>query len=53
MECGMSRSVKPKEKYVYISMKEIWCNLDGTPKNKELWRYVMSFESRSSDIPLN
>ena len=27
-----------------ISMKEIWCNLDGPPKNKELWSYVVKFE---------
>ena len=30
--------------YVPISMKEIWRNLDGPPKNKELWRYVVNFE---------
>ena len=29
----MSRRIKPKEKYVRISMKEIWRNLDGAPKN--------------------
>ena len=33
MEFGMSRRIKPKEKYVRISMKEIWPNLDGLPKN--------------------
>ena len=44
MEFGMSRRIKPKEKYVRISMKEIWRNLDGLPKNKELWSYVVSFE---------
>ena len=44
MEFGMSRRIKPKEKYVRISMKEIWRNLDGPPKNKELWSYVVSFE---------
>ena len=27
-----------------ISMKEIWCNLDGPPKNKELRSYVVKFE---------
>ena len=26
--------IKPKEKYVHISMKEIWCNLDSLLKNK-------------------
>ena len=44
MEFGMSRRIKPKEKYVYISMKEIWCNLNGPLNNKELWSYIMSFE---------
>ena len=29
MEFRMSRRIKPKEKYVRISMKEIWRNLDG------------------------
>ena len=32
MEFGMSRRIKPKDKYVRISMKEIWCILDGLPK---------------------
>ena len=31
----MSRRIKPKEKYVRISMKEVWCNLDSPLKNKE------------------
>ena len=44
MEFGMSRRITPKEKYVYISLKEIWCNLDGLPKIKELWFYVVKFE---------
>ena len=44
MEFGMSRRIKPKEKYVRISMKEIWRNLDGPAKNKELWSYVVKFE---------
>ena len=30
MEVGMSRRIKPKD--VRISMKEIWRNLDSTPK---------------------
>ena len=41
---GIWIRIKPKEKYVQISMKEIWRNLDGPPKNKELWCYVVSFE---------
>ena len=41
----------PKEKYVRISMKEIWRKLDGPPKNKELWSYVVKFDfSRSKSI---
>ena len=40
----MSPRIKPKEKYVRISMKEIWRNLDGPPKNQELWSYVVKFE---------
>ena len=27
-----------------ISVKEIWCHLDGPSKNKELCNYVVSFE---------
>ena len=36
MEFGMSRRVKPNEKYVRISMKEMWRNLDGPPKKKSI-----------------
>ena len=32
MEFGMSHRIKPKEKYVRISMKDFWRNLDGLPK---------------------
>ena len=39
MGFGMSRRIKPKETYVRISIKEIWRNLDGPSKNKELWSY--------------
>ena len=39
---GQVRVFKLKDKYVRISMKEIWCNLDGPPKNKELWSYVVN-----------
>ena len=42
-----STHFKPKDKYVCISMKEIWRNLDGPPKNKELWSYLVSFEFSS------
>ena len=34
MEFGMSRRIKPKEKYVRVSMKEIWRDLDGPTKNR-------------------
>ena len=44
MEFGMSRRIKPNEKNVRISLKEIWRNLDGPPKNKESWSYVVKFE---------
>ena len=44
MEFGMSYRIKLKEKYVHISMKEIWHHLDGQSKNIELWSYVVSFE---------
>ena len=58
MEFGMSRRIKPKEKYVHISLKEIWRNLDGQSKNKELWSYVVSFEFSRTKVaqmlfPLN
>ena len=43
MKFGMSHRIKPKEKYVRISKKEIWCNLGSPPKNKQLWSYVVSF----------
>ena len=29
---------------MHLSLKEIWRNLDGPPKNKELWSYVVKFE---------
>ena len=49
MEFGMS-----KEKYKCISMKEMWPNLDGPPKNNELLSYVVSFEfSRRSKTNKN
>ena len=44
---GTSHRIKPKAKYVRISVKEIWLNLDGPPKNKELWSYAVSFEFSS------
>ena len=42
MEFGMSRRIKPKRN-VRISINEIWRNLDGPPKNKELWSYIVKF----------
>ena len=41
MEFGMSRRTKSKEKYVRIAMKEIWRSLEGPPKIKNLWSYVV------------
>ena len=43
MEFGMSRRIK-RNIYMLILIKEIWRNLDGLPKNKELWSYVVKFE---------
>ena len=53
MEFGMSRRIKPKQKYVRISMKEVWRNFDGPSKNKELWSYVVSFEFSRSKVAQN
>ena len=50
MEFGMSRRIKPKEKYVCISVKEIRHNLDSLSKNIELWSYVVSFEFRRPKV---
>ena len=36
MEFGMSCRIKPKEKYVRISMKEIWRNLNCSTKNNKV-----------------
>ena len=44
MEFRMSRRIKTKEKYVSISMKDMWRNLYGPPKNIQLWSYVAKFE---------
>ena len=41
MEFGMSPRIEPKKKYVRISMKEVWCNLDSPSKNKEYWLMVV------------
>ena len=35
-----------------ISMKEVWRNLDGPPKNKELWSYVVTFEFNRPKVAL-
>ena len=35
MKFGMSRRIKPKRKYVSISMKKTGRNLDGPPKCKK------------------
>ena len=50
MEFGMSRRIKPKEKYVRISMKEIWHNLDGPQKNIKLWSYLVKFEFSRHEV---
>ena len=35
MEFGMSLRIKQKEKYVRISMNEVWHNFDGLSKNND------------------
>ena len=52
MEFLISRSIKPKEKYVRILLKEIWRNLNGPPKNKELWSYVVNFDLSRRKVAL-
>ena len=42
MEFGMSHRIMPKDKYVRISIKEIWRNLGCLLKNKDLWSYVVN-----------
>ena len=44
MEFGMSRWIKPKDKYVHISVKEVWHNLDCPSKNKEFVELRSDFE---------
>ena len=44
MEFGMSHRIKPKEKYVRISMKEVWRNFDGPSENKEFVELRSDFE---------
>ena len=44
MEFGMSRRIKPKRNMCAFQMKEIWPNLDGPPKIKQMWSYVMEIE---------
>ena len=44
MEFEMSRRIKPKEKYVRISIKEVWRNLDSPSKNKEFVELHSEFE---------
>ena len=47
MDFGMSHKINPKSNnYMRISIKEIWRNLDGPLKNKDLWSYVVKFEFR-------
>ena len=47
--CGLMEFGKPKEKYERISMKEIWRNMDGPPKNK-LWSYVYPVPRKFVDV---
>ena len=36
-----------------ISMKEIWRNLDGLLKNKELWNYIVKYEFSRPKVAQN
>ena len=49
MEFGMSCRIKPKEKYVRISLTFYLHNLDGPPKNKKLT--ALSFHLLLSSCP--
>ena len=42
LECPVGFS--QKRNMCAFQMKEMWRNLDGPPKNKELWSYAVSFE---------
>ena len=44
LECPVGLSQREIVYYVRISMKEIGRNLDGPPKNKGLWSYVVKLE---------
>ena len=44
----MSHRIKPKEKYVRISMKEVWCNLDSPSKIRIIELVSFGAISRSS-----
>ena len=42
LECPVGLSQKRNMRA--FQLMEIWRNLDGPPKNKELWSYVVKFE---------
>ena len=46
----MSRKINTKDKYVRISMKEVWRNLDGPSKNKEFVELRSDFELKQYPV---
>ena len=48
----MFRRIKPKEKYVRISMKRVRRNLDGPSKNKEFVELRSDFELSRPKVAL-
>ena len=43
MKFGMSRRIKPKEKYVHISMKEIFLQFGGSPEKLRIVELCSEF----------
>ena len=52
MEFVLASRIKPKEKYVRISIKEIWGILDGPSKNKEFVELRSDFDGRGVCYPV-
>ena len=55
LECPVGLSLR--EICARFNEGNVWHNLDGPPKNKELWSYVVKFEfsrpKSSSDVPIS
>ena len=50
MEFGMSLGIEPNMKYVRISMKEIWRNLEGPSKSLEFVELRSDFEVNRPNV---